>query len=644
MTSEPDSISRITLSPLTERLVLAFMTGVAFAVRVWAIDSKGLWYDEAATALMAQARPSDIINFHWRTAFEHPPFWQLLMHAWGQVVGESPLALRFIPALAGTVAVPLLWRFVRRLWPDDAAVRILAAALMAIAPVMILYSQEARMYSLVVTLALALLLVSLMLVERLTVGRVAAFLGIAWAMLGIHYYSVMLLAVVAILFAKALLDQRLRRRGSALLLIWLLAVAPLILWMVLAPGFRTTLKSVGRTHTSDLATLIQFPIGLWKDLLFGSVVHQPALAMASLLVVPVALMGTIWAWRRPNGWLPVLAVLLPIVFTAAALGGVQTRYLLFVVPFLFVFLALATVQTWRWRRWAGTFVFLITALPLVSGMTYYVLNYQKSEYREMAAFLSQHATNSELILLEGPRQNLLFKYYADPDLLYEPVPKIDLPDYWPVNAPPIVPEAVAQQVQDALKSREGLWLVLTGQAEVDPGEFLPKYLRAVAYRDYCIDWLDVTLCHYRNPARVTATGGRELSIRFGEGFWLDGVAVGVPMPDPDGGTLVPVRLKWRTTTQPHLDYKVSVRLLDQAGNLLAQTDDDPIGPLLPATTWAEGDIKDGYFVLKLPRRTPAGTCSLMMVVYDPASGAPVSSSTGGSSAIEAPLKLLDVLF
>jgi len=39
MTSEPDSISRITVSPITERLALVFMTGVAFAMRVWAIDS-----------------------------------------------------------------------------------------------------------------------------------------------------------------------------------------------------------------------------------------------------------------------------------------------------------------------------------------------------------------------------------------------------------------------------------------------------------------------------------------------------------------------------------------------------------------------------------------------------------------------------
>jgi len=260
----------------------------------------------------------------------------------------------------------------------------------------------------------------------------------------------------------------------------------------------------------------------------------------------------------------------------------------------------------------------------------------------MAAFLSQHARNGELVLLEGPRQNLSFKYYADPDLAYEPVPKIDLPDFWPVTARPIVQEEIAQQVQDALETREGLWLVLAGQVEVDPGEFLPKYLRAVAYRDYCVDWLDVTLCHYRNPARVTATDGRELSIRFGEGFWLDGVAAGAPMPDPDGSTLVPVRLKWRTTTQPQLDYKVSLRLLDEAGNLLAQTDDDPIGPLLPATAWAEGDIKDGYFVLRLPRGTPAGTYSLVLMVYDPASGVPVPSSIGGNEANEAPLKLLDV--
>ena len=47
-----------------------------------------------------------------------------------------------------------------------------------------------------------------------------------------------------------------------------------------------------------------------------------------------------------------------------------------------------------------------------------------------------------------------------------------------------------------------LWLSLTAQNEVDPGEFLAKYLTAVAYQVDCERWLDVDLCQYASPAHV----------------------------------------------------------------------------------------------------------------------------------------------
>src|SRR6188768_4282219 len=70
----------------------------AFALNVLTLDRLGIAYDEAASALMARATPREIVDFHWHAAFEHPPVWALLLHAWSQVAGQSEFSLRILPA------------------------------------------------------------------------------------------------------------------------------------------------------------------------------------------------------------------------------------------------------------------------------------------------------------------------------------------------------------------------------------------------------------------------------------------------------------------------------------------------------------------------------------------------------------------
>ena len=222
------------------RFALLLLLLFAFALRLWLLDDQGLAYDEAATALMARATPAAIIDFHWRAAFEHPPFWQLIMHYWSLGFGQSEFALRLLSVLAGVVALPLVWQLVRRLglasWTALTAVLLTTTA-----PVLVYYSQEARMYTLVGALALASVLLTQQLATAPTAGTVGAYLLVNWAMLGLHYYSVLLIGAEGCFLLCWLLWQRLPVRywlwhGVALLM----TLTPLALWMAFAPGFRDT--------------------------------------------------------------------------------------------------------------------------------------------------------------------------------------------------------------------------------------------------------------------------------------------------------------------------------------------------------------------------------------------------------------------
>ena len=137
---------------------------IAFMLRLTLLGQQSLWYDEGVTWLLSQMRYlSDLIQ--WTAADIQPPLYYLLIWNSHIVFGQSEWALRFPSVVFNTLTIPLIYVLARRLfanWPSYRSLAaLLAAAILALSPLMIYYSQEARMYTLLVfeaTLASYLLL------------------------------------------------------------------------------------------------------------------------------------------------------------------------------------------------------------------------------------------------------------------------------------------------------------------------------------------------------------------------------------------------------------------------------------------------------------------------------------------------------
>ena len=133
------------------RAGVACITLLAFVLRLTNLGGQSLWYDEAYHALLSRSPLPDLLQ---RVASDtNQPLSFLLLHLWGADTA-SEFYLRFPSALAGTLAVPVLWATGRLLLPPKAA---LAGALaLAVAPFPVFYGQELRMYGeLLALLALA---------------------------------------------------------------------------------------------------------------------------------------------------------------------------------------------------------------------------------------------------------------------------------------------------------------------------------------------------------------------------------------------------------------------------------------------------------------------------------------------------------
>lgn len=211
---------------------------VGLVLRFSNLDGKVYWHDEAYTSLRVAGylgpavqdavldRPdltaADLLQYQqmppapslaacWDALAnhpEHPPLYYLAAHGWGRLFGASVGGYRAIAAIFGAIALGAMFWLGRQLFPLHPPVAWLATALMAVSPVQIIYSQEAREYSL---WAVGLLLAHGALVRAVRLNQPLAWLAYGLA-LGLSWYGSLMTGLLGLShLAFMVLTQRQRR-------------------------------------------------------------------------------------------------------------------------------------------------------------------------------------------------------------------------------------------------------------------------------------------------------------------------------------------------------------------------------------------------------------------------------------------------
>jgi hypothetical protein len=82
-----------------------------------------------------------------------------------------------------------------------------------------------------------------------------------------------------------------------------------------------------------------------------------------------------------------------------------------------------------------------------------------------------------------------------------------------------------------------------------------------------------------------------------------------------------LRLWWRAPDGLAEPFKVSARLTDADGHVVAVTDAEPVAGIYPTTAWRPGEVVADAYEIPLPAGLPPGEYTPLVIVYDPASGA-----------------------
>jgi uncharacterized membrane protein len=175
---------------------LAALVLLAAVLRFATIDLQSFWYDEAFTPVHV-LHPSLGATLHGIVKTENtPPLWYVVIWVWSRVFGTGVLALRFPSAVAGVATVPVAWGIGSELAGRGIHARraaIVCAALVAVNPLFVWYSQEARAYGLYVFLSALALLCLLRADREPTRARLAAFAVSAALALATFYFEAFML-------------------------------------------------------------------------------------------------------------------------------------------------------------------------------------------------------------------------------------------------------------------------------------------------------------------------------------------------------------------------------------------------------------------------------------------------------------------
>jgi hypothetical protein len=571
---------------------------------LWQLDASDLTFDESATYFVAHRPVGEIIPYLQGAVREHPPLYYLLVNGWMAVAGATEFSLRFLSVMIGMVAVALAGWVGRVSRTAAGAARGLPPALLlAIAPGMVFYARDARMYALAVVWAV--LSSGLFLRDWLPENAwprwpaVLALVSVHLLALFTHYYLLLLILVQPLVL---LLTRRWRPLAIWAIVHGLPALAGLA-WLQLAPGLRMTAAGIVQ------GTMLTIPSGfqvfrLLGKILFSPVVQVPFTLLYRLLALAgVGLLLLLWRRRALAAW-AALAFLVPLALAFQVPQTPVARYLIFLLlPLSLALGELGAIPGTLRRRWLGrslaTGLTLGLAVLLAAGGLSQALAHDRSHYGDTLVTIKSHFRQDDAFIFYGPWQELLFNYY-DPGGLPPPV---RLPPYAP---PQLDPDYAILTLQYLLAHYDRLWIVPAAVGDVDPDHFAAGWLNTHAHGV----WRSGDFTLYVPPLPPDAPW-REVDATFGDVLQLERVAW-EPAPIRAGDP-VRVTLTWRPLQRLNEDPRVALELVDGSGHVWDRNTAVPGMWAEPPSTWTPGQPVTDYAGLMVPLGAPPGEYTVRLL-------------------------------
>jgi mannosyltransferase len=384
-------------------------------LRLIAIQSRGIWYDDAFSVFLAAKPFGQIVT--GTAADTMPPLYYFLLHAW-MWMGDSVWLLRSLNVLISLGTVALVYTWISSMAGEKAG--LWAALVTAVSPLQVYQAQELRMYALL-TLALA---------------------GYAWFFMRLaqsdfrfkaqvwHWFGFVLcgtlamythnLAIFTLIVPDVILLIHRHWKGLArLILAQALTGLAALPWLVMIPGQIDKIQRAFWTPRPGLVEIIQAWISNFTNL------PQPTWLMY------IAVLGSLWImvflaleYRRNHWWdevtlsLVVFALVPPaLMFAASYLMRPIFVPRAFMLSSLALYGLIARLAASGKMRSVSLVVGGLTVFLAVAGLPYqYTFNsFPRSPFQQADAYLEKQDLSGTLVLHDNKLSYFPMHFY-DPKL------------------------------------------------------------------------------------------------------------------------------------------------------------------------------------------------------------------------------------
>jgi uncharacterized membrane protein len=394
------------------RWALVAIVLIAFFLRVSHLDTQSLWRDEVDT-LEFSSEPLVTLVSKLDATGHNGPLYFLLLHPWRDLMGTTEFAIRFPSTVAGILVIPIAYLLARQ-FRFSRRTGLLLSLLLATAPYLVWYGQEAKMYTALMALVTLAFFAYLRALATSRIGWWLLFVAATSFSFYLHILAPLMLPVyvaVALLFWG-----QLERNWRA----WLISMAcltlpylPLVTWQLpmLLEGrdlghpfypFRQQIYLLLQLYAGGLVqyTGISAIVLLLFLLLAGFFMTGQRVAAENLSVAKRLVLG---AWLA----IPTLAIHL----ISLRMPVFEDRYLIYIIPAVYLVAALGIVLLRNHSRLLASFCLgLLLTFNLVG-------NWQqqrqpvKADFRLAANFIASQPQPPANIMIQIPYLEKTFNYY-----------------------------------------------------------------------------------------------------------------------------------------------------------------------------------------------------------------------------------------
>jgi len=410
---------------LTPTLLFGIVLILGIVLRFYDLSAESFWLDEVATTIEARQSVSELLT---TGRLDQPPAYYLPIHFWVKIFGISEVGLRSFSALAGTGSIILIYLVGQRIFGNK--VGLLAAFFMAVSDFQILFSQEARNYSLFEFAALLSFLSFILYLSSMRKTHFIMYIVFSIFMVYTNAYGVFILAAQNLFFVLQI------RRYKSVIISWF--ISQVLILLAIIPYFAPMIfgnNGIEGTITQNLSGILPSSFSdimrsVYRFILPPRRYFGADMEWGNPLIVNYAIAGVflvagilIYAFRQGMGnWLPAVGktidelfedsdvkrnILLvscwllcpPILLYIASrmvMPMYEHRYVISAAPALYLLLALGMVSI---RKVVPLLVSLgVMMILIVPGLGHYYSSDVNEQWKEVAVFIEENPIQNSVIV------------------------------------------------------------------------------------------------------------------------------------------------------------------------------------------------------------------------------------------------------